>query len=76
MSSADNICKELETRSGSRLFDTLKVLLKDFFEKVDFEKKSADDKKHAGTELTNHSLTKMHYVTVVMLILMLKLHTL
>ena len=30
-------------RSGSKLFDTQMVLLKDFFEKDDFEKKSADD---------------------------------
>ena len=28
------------------MFDILIVFLKDFFEKVDFEKKSADDKKH------------------------------
>ena len=26
-------------------FDTMKVLLKEFFKKVDFEKKSADDNK-------------------------------
>ena len=29
----------------SKMFDTLKVFQKDFFEKVDFEKKSADDKR-------------------------------
>ena len=33
MSSADNFC-----RSGSKLFDTLIVFLKQLFEKVDFEK--------------------------------------
>ena len=51
VSSADNICKQFVPRSGptncracsgSKLFDTL---MKEFFEKVDFEKKSADDKK-------------------------------
>ena len=36
--------------SGSKLFDTLKVFLKDGFEKVHFEKKSADDKK--GLKIT------------------------
>ena len=30
-----------------KLFDTLMVFLKEFFKKVDFEKKSADDKNHA-----------------------------
>ena len=34
------------TLTGSKLFDTLMVSLKEFFgEKNDFEKKSADDKK-------------------------------
>ena len=28
------------------MFDTLRVFLKEFFEKVNFEKKSADDKNH------------------------------
>ena len=31
----------------AKLFETLMVLLKEFFEKVDSGKKSADDKKHA-----------------------------
>ena len=44
---ADNLCKQFETRSGSKLFDTMVVFMKEFFEKVDFEKKSEDDKKHA-----------------------------
>ena len=30
---------------GPNLFDTQMVFLKEFFEKVDLEKKSADDKK-------------------------------
>ena len=47
MSSADNFCKQFGprpgqikhlARSGSKLFDTLIVFLKEFFEKVDFEK--------------------------------------
>ena len=47
MSSADNFCKQFGPRSGlterrdisgSKLFDTLIVFLKELFEKVDFEK--------------------------------------
>ena len=47
VSSADNLCKQFGPRSGptkhrawseSKLFDTLVVFLKVFFEKVDFEK--------------------------------------
>ena len=55
--SADNLCKQFGRRSGltihlawcgSRLFDTLLVFLKDFYEKVNFEKKNqTDDKKQA-----------------------------
>ena len=55
VSSADNLCKQFGTRSGltkcrawsgSKLFDSLVlVFLEEFFEKVDFEKKSADVKK-------------------------------
>ena len=54
VSSADNFCKQFGPRSdptisraksGSKLFDTLMVFLKEFFRKVDFEQKSADDKK-------------------------------
>ena len=52
MSSADNFCEQFGPRSGptkcrawsgSNLFDTLMVFLKEFFKKLDFEKKSADD---------------------------------
>ena len=52
--SADNLCNQFETRSGSTKcrawsgsnpFDTQMVFLKEFFQKVDFEKKSAEDKK-------------------------------
>ena len=46
MTSADNLCKQLGPRSGpkcraiseSKLFGTPMVFLKEFFEKVDFEK--------------------------------------
>ena len=47
MLSADNLCQQFEPRpgptecwscSGSKLFDTLIVFLKEFLEKVDFEK--------------------------------------
>ena len=45
--SADNLCRlfgprsgptKCRAKSGSKLFDTLSVFLKEFFEKVDFEK--------------------------------------
>ena len=51
MLSADNFCKQFGPRSvptkcrawsGSKLFDALKEILKEFFQKVDFEKNSAD----------------------------------
>ena len=54
--SADHLCKQFGPRSGPKkcracsgpkIFDTQMVLLKEFFEKVNFEKKSADDKRHA-----------------------------
>ena len=54
LTSADNLCKQFGPRagltkcrswSGFELFDTMIVLLKEFFEKVHFEKNSADDKK-------------------------------
>ena len=34
---------ECQARSGSKLFETLIVFLKEFFEKVKFEKRSAED---------------------------------
>ena len=34
----------LKARSRSELFDTLMLFLEEFFEKVDFEKKTTDDK--------------------------------
>ena len=37
-SSAVNICKQFGSRSGSKLFDTQMVFLKEFFENVDFKK--------------------------------------
>ena len=54
MSSANNLCKQIGHRSGltihrawsgSNLFDTHMVFLKNFFRKSWFWKKSADDKK-------------------------------
>ena len=54
MTSADNFGKQFGPRSGptnrrawsgSKLFDILMVFLKEFFQKVNFEKKTADDKK-------------------------------
>ena len=49
LTSADNHFKQFgprsgPTESGSKLFDTQMVFLKDFFEKVDLEK-TADDEK-------------------------------
>ena len=55
MLSADNFCKQFGPRSGptkrqapsgSNLFDTLIVFLKEFVEKVDFEKNQQTTKKH------------------------------
>ena len=60
--SADNLCKQFEprsgptkcrARSGSKLFDTLIVFLKEFFEKNHFEKKSVDDK--STSKITQHA---------------------
>ena len=54
--SADNLCKQFGPRSDptscrsgydSKLFDIMKVLLKEFFAKVDFEKNQQTTKKHA-----------------------------
>ena len=53
--SADNLCKQFGpssgltkcwARSGSKLFDTQNIFLKEFFEKVDFEKNQQTAKKH------------------------------
>ena len=59
MSSAHKItANRLDTdQARQNLFDTLMVFLKEFFEKVDFEKKSANDKEACkifpgGKELT------------------------
>ena len=55
VSSADNVWKQIGPRSGptecraksgSNLFDTLMVFLKEFFEIVDFEKDLQTTKKH------------------------------
>ena len=52
MSSADDFCKQFE----SNLFDTQMVFLKEFFEKVDFEKNQQTTKNMkifpGGKELT------------------------
>ena len=49
--SADNLCKQFGSRSGSKLFDTLMVFLKEFFEKADFEKYQQTKKKHTWVTL-------------------------
>ena len=46
LSSANNLCKQFGPRSGSILFDTLMVFMKEFFKKVDFEKNHKKTKKH------------------------------
>ena len=62
MSFADNLCKQFGPRSGptesracsgSNVFATLMVFLKEFFKNVNFHKKSADDKK--ACQITQHS---------------------
>ena len=64
MSSADKFCKQFGPRSGptkclscsgSKLFDTLIEFLKEFFEKVDLEKKSADGNK--SMKITQYAKT-------------------
>ena len=54
--SADKLCKEFGSRPGLtkcqawsriKLFDTLMIFLKEYFQTFNFEKKSADNKKHA-----------------------------
>ena len=61
----DNLCKQFGTRSegtkhqawsGSKLYDTLRVFLKYFYEKLDFQKKLADDKK--AWKVTQHTKSK------------------
>ena len=56
VSSADDLCKQFGPRSGptkcrawsgSKLFDTLMIFLKEFFKKVNFEKNQQTAKKHA-----------------------------
>ena len=52
VSSADNLCKQFGSRSfrawsGSKLFDTLMVFLKEFSDEVDLEKIQLTTKKHA-----------------------------
>ena len=47
MASADKFLKQIWYRSGPKLFDTLMVLPKESYEKVDLEKKSPGDKRHA-----------------------------
>ena len=64
--SADNFCKQFGPRSGPtngrawsgfKLFDTLMVFLKEFFEKADFERNQQTTKKHekfsVGKELND-----------------------
>ena len=43
---------------GFKLFDTLIVLLKDFFEKVNFEKKVSV--RHESMDFTQHAKSKSH----------------
>ena len=49
MQIADSLCKQFGLRSGStsKLFDTLMVVLKEFFRKIDFEKNQRTTKKLA-----------------------------
>ena len=67
LSSADNVCKQFEPRSGptkSKLFDTLMVFLKDCFEKVNFKTKSTVDqkkKKKEKCEITQHAKSYFFY---------------
>ena len=79
VSSAENFCKQFGPRSGltncrawsgPKLFLTLIVFRKLFFEKVDFEKKSADDKIKSmqnylvGNELNIQSTNNLYCVNL------------
>ena len=77
VSSADNLCKQFGPRSGptkcrawsgSKLFDTLTVYLKEFFEKVDFENFSRRQKSiqyyPVGKELKIRSDTEQCFLNV------------
>ena len=51
MSSADNLCKQIgpgkhQAWLGSNLFDTQMVFIKDFFEKIHFDKNQQTTKRH------------------------------
>ena len=46
MLSADNLCKQFGPRSGSKLFDTLMVFLKEFLKKLILKKNQQTTKKH------------------------------
>ena len=55
VASADHLCKQFGPRSGpincrSKLFDTLMVSLKDFFEKVNFEETKNQQTKRKHTQ--------------------------
>ena len=58
MSSADNLCKQFGPKSGPELFDTMKLLLKEFFEKKIILKKSADDNKIMKNKLPSMQTVK------------------
>ena len=71
MSSAYNFCKQFGTRSGltectvssgSKLFDTLMVFLKEFFEKIDFEKNQLMTKKRMKSYPGGKELELEEYV--------------
>ena len=75
-SSADNFCKQFGPRSGptkcralsgSKLFDTLMVFLKEFFKKVDFEKYQQTKKKmknFPGDKELNFTLNPLDWSTM------------
>ena len=79
VSSADNLCKQYRSRwapafcqasSGSKLFASVMVILKEFFEKVSFEKKIWRQQKRMqnypiGKELNNSYLTFIHYLITI-----------
>ena len=46
MSSTDHLCKQFGPRSGSKLYDTLIVFLKDFMKKVNIPQVSTQQQKH------------------------------
>ena len=54
---------QLGARSGSKLFDTLMAFLKEFYEKVYFEKNQQTTKRHAKLP-SRQSVNEVHFMFI------------